>query len=172
MLKDWLFACFRSRGMAQIEGCPPKPGFRLMSEQPGSGSIGREALLDGFARFALSSAFLSAIADRFGLWGPPGSPNTSWGDFHHFVLYTAKVTAYLPSSMAPAAAWFATIAELVVGIGLLTWRFTRSFAVGSGVLLLIFAVSMSLSTGIKSALAYSVFSASAAAFLLAERPKR
>lgn len=157
--------------MAQNEGSPPKPAVRLMSEQPGSGLVGWKALLDGFARFALSSAFLAAVADRFGLWGPSGNPNVAWGDFHHFLLYTAKVTAYLPSSMVPAAAWFATIAELVFGLGLLTWRFTRFFAVGSGALLLIFAVSMSLSTGIKSALAYSVFSASAAAFLLAQRSK-
>ena len=27
-----------------------------------------------FLRFALAAGFLSAVADRFGLWGPPGTP--------------------------------------------------------------------------------------------------
>lgn len=30
-------------------------------------------------RIAVASAFLSAVADRLGYWGPPGSPNASWG---------------------------------------------------------------------------------------------
>jgi hypothetical protein len=32
-----------------------------------------------FARFALGASFLSAVADRFGLWGPHGAKNVSWG---------------------------------------------------------------------------------------------
>jgi hypothetical protein len=27
-----------------------------------------------FLRLALAAGFLSAVADRFGLWGPPGTP--------------------------------------------------------------------------------------------------
>jgi hypothetical protein len=38
-----------------------------------------------FARFALGASFLSAVADRFGLWGPYGAKNVSWGNFAHFV---------------------------------------------------------------------------------------
>jgi hypothetical protein len=30
-----------------------------------------------FARFALGASFLSAVADRFGLWGPYGARNVS-----------------------------------------------------------------------------------------------
>jgi hypothetical protein len=26
-----------------------------------------------------AAGFLSAVADRFGLWGPPGAPNVAWG---------------------------------------------------------------------------------------------
>src|SRR6188472_3835126 len=44
-----------------------------------------------FARFALGASFLSAVADRFGLWGPYGAKNVSWGGFAHFVEYTAAV---------------------------------------------------------------------------------
>ena len=32
-----------------------------------------------FLRQALGTAFLSAVADRFGLWGADGQPNVSWG---------------------------------------------------------------------------------------------
>src|SRR5262244_2402672 len=38
-----------------------------------------------FARFALGASFLSAVADRFGLWGPYGAKNVSWGNFAHGV---------------------------------------------------------------------------------------
>src|SRR5438270_13881861 len=31
-----------------------------------------------FARFALGASFLSAVADRFGLWGAYGAKNVSW----------------------------------------------------------------------------------------------
>jgi len=32
-----------------------------------------------FLRLALGISFLSAVADRFGLWGVYGQPNVSWG---------------------------------------------------------------------------------------------
>ncbi len=51
-----------------------------------------------FARFALGASFLSAVADRFGLWGPYGAKNVSWGDFAHFVEYTGAVTSLFPNS--------------------------------------------------------------------------
>src|SRR6516225_4433655 len=58
-----------------------------------------------FARFALGASFLSAVADRFGLWGPYGAKNVSWGNFAHFVEYTGKVTALFPSSSTVSFAW-------------------------------------------------------------------
>ena len=45
-----------------------------------------------FARLALKASFLSAVADRFGLWGPYGAKNVSWGNFAHFLEYTRSVT--------------------------------------------------------------------------------
>src|SRR5260370_15534716 len=51
-----------------------------------------------FARFALGASFLSAVADRFGVWGPYGAKNVSWGDFAHFVEYTGTVMSLFPSS--------------------------------------------------------------------------
>ena len=123
-------------------------------------------LLNWFTRLALSAAFLSSVADRFGLWGPPGSPNASWGDMAHFLVYAGKVNAFLPANLIPAVGWAATVAEAVLGLGLLTGKFTKWFALLSGVLLVLFGVAMTISTGVKSALAYSVFSAAAAAFWL------
>lgn len=123
-------------------------------------------LAEVFARMALGAAFLSAVADRFGLWGPYGKPHVAWGDFAHFTQYTAMVNSFLPARVIPAAAWMATIAETAFGLGLILGIYKRAAAFGSAVLLLLFGLAMSISFGIKSPLDYSVFGASAAAFLL------
>src|ERR1700743_2271784 len=69
-----------------------------------------------FARLALGASFLSAVADRFGLWGPYGAKNVSWGDFTHFAKYTGAVTSLFPSSLTVSFAWAATVAETLLGI--------------------------------------------------------
>lgn len=120
-----------------------------------------------FARFALGTAFLSAVADRFGLWGPHGAKNVSWGDFAHFVEYTGAVMSFLPSSLTLPFAWAATIAETLLGISLIAGFKVRTASLLSGLLLVAFAVGMATGLGIKSPFDYSVFSAAAAAFLLA-----
>jgi putative oxidoreductase len=123
-------------------------------------------LLNWFTRLALSAAFLSAVADRFGLWGPPANPNVSWGDMAHFMVYAGKVNSFLPAKVIPAVGWVATVAEIVFGLGLLTGKATRWFALGSGILLTMFGLAMTVSFGVKSPLSYSVFSAAAAAYWL------
>jgi hypothetical protein len=55
--------------------------------------------------------FLSAVADRFGLWGVYGHSNVAWGNFDRCVRYTAKLNWFLPSAMIPAVAIIATAAE-------------------------------------------------------------
>ncbi len=119
-----------------------------------------------FLRLALGVAFLSAVADRFGLWGPSGTKNASWGDFAHFTHYTAQLNPWAPAALIPTLAWVSTVAELVLGVALVLGLFTRWAALLSGILLLVFAGGMSVGTGVKSALNYSVFSAAAAAFAL------
>src|SRR5437763_1412829 len=59
-----------------------------------------------YARIALGAAFLSGIADRFGLWG-----KTGYGDFAHFMQYTAQVNSFMPAFTIPFLAWAATAAE-------------------------------------------------------------
>ena len=120
-----------------------------------------------FARLALGASFLSAVADRFGLWGPYGAKNVSWGTFAHFVEYTGAVTSLFPSSLTVSFAWAATVAETLFGILLITGFKIRMASVLSGVLLLSFAIGMVTGLGIKTPFDYSVFSAAAAAFLLA-----
>ena len=120
-----------------------------------------------FARLALGLSFLSAVADRFGLWGPYGARNVSWGNFAHFVEYTGRVTSLLPSSLTVSFAWAATVAETLFGILLIAGFRLRITSVLSGFLLLLFAIGMAAGLGIKTPFDYSVFSAAAAAFLLA-----
>ena len=123
-----------------------------------------------FLRLALGTTFLAAVTDRFGLWGGPGGLNVSWDDFAHFLQYTAQVNAFLPHTLIPPVAWLATILETLLGISLIVGLQTRLAALASGVLLLLFALAMTVSMGVKAPLNYSVFSASAGAFLLAQSP--
>lgn len=120
-----------------------------------------------FIRLALAAGFLSAVADRLGLWGSPGAPNVAWGDWTSFVDYVARLNWFVPRAAVPALAWAATAAEVLVAVGLLIgWRLPW-VALAAGLLLLSFALTMAMATGIKSPLDASVFAASAGAFLLA-----
>ncbi|MFK7778053.1 MAG: DoxX family protein [Gimesia sp.] len=120
-----------------------------------------------FLRIALGVTYLSAVADRLGLWGDPGAANVAWGNFHFFLEYTALLNPYCPSSMIPVIGWGVTIIEVLLGIVLIVGFQVRISAVISGILLLCFAVGMIVGIGIKAPLDYSVFTASAASFLLA-----
>lgn len=140
----------------------------MNSKAPQPTGIGAD-LVCLFARLALGAAFLSAVADRFGLWGPNGAKNVSWGDFAHFVEYTGAVTSIFPASWSLSFAWAATVAETLFGILLIAGFKTRIASLLSGLLLLSFALAMVTGLGIKKPLDYSVFSAASAAFLLALR---
>ncbi|HEV2490779.1 MAG TPA: DoxX family protein [Candidatus Acidoferrales bacterium] len=120
-----------------------------------------------FLRIALAAAFLSAVADRFGVWGPPGKGAVAWGNFSNFEAYTGVLNWFLPHAWIPLLAWVDTALETPFGLLLLVGLATRATSYLSGILLLLFALAMSFSTGLESALSYSVFSASAGAFLLA-----
>lgn len=116
-----------------------------------------------FLRLAIAFGFLSAVADRFGLWSADVS---AWGDWESFVQYTAIINPWVPSSVIPALAIIATSAEILFSICLIIGYKTRLFANLSGVLLLVFALAMSFSIGIKPVFDYSVFIAAAGAFVL------
>ena len=117
-------------------------------------------------RLALAASFLSAVADRFGMWGKSGEPLVSWGDFAHFVAYTERLTSIVPQTLGPSMAWIATVAEIVLASALLVGWQTRTAAFLSGSLLILFALAMAFAFGIKAPLDFSVFSAATSAFLL------
>src|SRR5215469_10012472 len=120
-----------------------------------------------FLRLALGISFLSAVADRFGLWGVYGQPNVAWGNYARFVTYTAKLNWFLPAPIIPALAIIATVAETLFGLNLVFGWKTRVTALLSGILLTTFALSMTISLGMEAPLSFSVYSAAGGAFLLA-----
>ena len=112
-----------------------------------------------YARIALGVAFLSAVASRLGVWG------SGWDSFESYAR--AEVLAFVPSAAVPLLLGAATVAEVVLGVLLIAGVRTREVALGAAALLATFGTAMAISAGIRSPLEYSVFSASAGAFLLA-----
>jgi hypothetical protein len=110
------------------------------SQRVGATRFERAAMV--YARVALGTAFLSAVAGRFGIW----DRSVDWAHFERFMRRTAEVNAFMPAVTIPFLAW--------------------------ALLLAMFAMAMAVSTGIKPPLDYSVFSASAGALLLALRARR
>ena len=120
-----------------------------------------------FLRCALGLGFLSAVADRFGLWGAFGQPNVEWGTFSRFLEYTHTLNWYVPVALIPALGVIATGAETLLGLLLLVGWHTRATALLSGLLLLSFGVAMTLALGVKAPLNFAVFTGVGGALLLA-----
>lgn len=119
-----------------------------------------------FLRVAIAVSFLSAVADRFGYWGVPGSSFVSWGNWQNFVAYTNTVNSFISPSWGNTLAGIATFFEILFALLLLVgYRLTLT-AMASGLLLLFFALAMTFSFGPKPAMDYSVWAAAAACFLL------
>lgn len=112
---------------------------------------------------SLGAAFLSAVGERFGLWGNDG-PHP----FADFIRYTGKVNSFLPAATYPTLAVLATVAERTIGLALIAGFRLRWTALAAALLLAIFGTAMAISFGLNSPLDYSVFSASAAALLLSD----
>ena len=118
-----------------------------------------------FLRIAIAATMLSAVADRFGVW----EENSVWGNWENFEKYTRQLTLFLPESLSKFSAYTATFLEIVLPVLLILGFKTKIAASATGILLLIFALSMCISLGIKAPLDYSVWVGSAAAFLLASQ---
>lgn len=130
---------------------------------------GPSSLAISFLRLAMGAGFLSAVADRFGLWGPPGTSLVSWGNFHNFLLETATLNPWCPASCLPLLGVVVTIAEAGLGILLILGFATRMSALLTGLMTLAFGTSMTFVLGVHAPLNYSVFVFSAASFLLASQ---
>lgn len=120
-----------------------------------------------YLRFALGTAYLSSVALRFGLWGA----DAGWGNFENFLKYTAKLNPFLPPPGVLIVGWTATVAETVFGFLLIVGFRIRETAFLSGIMLILFAAGMTLGLGVREPLDYSVYTASAASFLLAAYPQ-
>jgi uncharacterized membrane protein YphA (DoxX/SURF4 family) len=118
-------------------------------------------------RLALGLTFLYSVADRFGVLGPPGTAGVSWGTFAKFTAYVGILNWYLPHSLVPSLAWVDTVLEILLGVALVIGLRLRIVSIVSALLLLSFATAMAVANGIGAPFAYSVFTASAGAFLLA-----
>lgn len=123
----------------------------------------------GFLRLALGAGLLSAVADRLGAWGPPGAPLVSWGSFHNFLLYTARLNPWCPASCIPLLGIATSVAEAGLGLLLIVGYATRWAAALTGMMTLAFAAAMTVVLGVHAPLNYSVFVFSAASFLLASQ---
>jgi uncharacterized membrane protein YphA (DoxX/SURF4 family) len=77
------------------------------------------------------------------------------------------VNSFMPAFTIRFLAWTATVAELLLGLALVFGLWIRWTSLASAVLLAVFGIAMAISFGFKSPLDYAVFSASAAALLLA-----
>jgi len=119
-----------------------------------------------FARYALALAFLSAVVDRFGVWGQMGQLGVSWGTMENFIVHVAKLNPWAPPALLPALGWLVTVFEAVLGVFLIVGFMVRITALLSTVLLLLFGFAMSIFQTIKLPLNFSVFTAAACAFLV------
>jgi uncharacterized membrane protein YphA (DoxX/SURF4 family) len=123
-----------------------------------------------FLRVAVSISFLSAVADRLGIWGAPGDAGVAWGNWGNFVSYSNSVNSFVPASVGNILAVVATSLEILLPLLLLVGYKVKLTALVSGTLLLLFAIAMTISFGIKASLDYSVWTGAAGCFLLSAIP--
>ncbi len=112
-------------------------------------------------------AFLSAVCDRFGILGPPGTPGISWGNFRNFTAYTAQVNSFLPAATIPALAVVESIIEGALGLAMLVGAFLHVTAWASSALLFVFGIAMTVSLGVASQFPFAVFVLAAGTWVLA-----
>lgn len=125
---------------------------------------GRVRWAAALMRLPVAVAFLDAVADRLGFLGPHGAPGVSWGDFAHFIRYTAQVNSFMPSITIPFLAVAATACETLFGFALLAGVWIPLTAAGAAVLLFLFATAMTISGF--SQFAYGVYLMAAGAMAL------
>ena len=114
-----------------------------------------------FLRLTIVASMLSSVADRFGIWA---KEVCTWGDMDKFVAYTQSLIPYIPADVVLVLAWTATVLEVLFSLCLLLGLKLKWTASLTGLMILVFAVAMATSVGIKAPLNYSAFTASAAAF--------
>jgi uncharacterized membrane protein YphA (DoxX/SURF4 family) len=112
-------------------------------------------------RLSLAASFLSAVADRFGLWAPLGQG--SWGSMDSFTDYVHQLVPFASGWFLTVIVWGVTVTETALGVLLLIGRRPKLVGATTCLVLMVFGVAMGVSLGLESPLAYSVFSAASAA---------
>jgi uncharacterized membrane protein YphA (DoxX/SURF4 family) len=119
-------------------------------------------------RLSLASAFLSAVADRFGWWEELG--RGSWGSMGAFADYVRQLVPFASGWLLTVIVWAATVAEVTLGVLLLIgWR-PKLVGAATCLTLTVFGTAMAVSLGVETPLSYSVFSAASAAAAYAILP--
>lgn len=119
-----------------------------------------------FARLALAAAFLSAVVDRFGVWGQMGQTGVSWGSMENFYRHVAKLAPWAPAALVPLIGWVVNILEVVLALALISGVQLRAAAAASAALLIVFALSMAAFQSVKMSLNFSVLTCAACAALV------
>jgi uncharacterized membrane protein YphA (DoxX/SURF4 family) len=122
-------------------------------------------------RVVIGITMLSAVADRFGLWGAPGAPGVAWENWENFIAYTQTLNSFASKSVAEILGAFATFFEILFGVFLIIGFKTKIIAFGTFALMLLFAISMAISVSVKAPFDYSVLTSAAAALLLSTLEK-
>lgn len=121
-------------------------------------------------RIALGVSFISTVSDRIGLLGPFGTRNIEWGNWDSFIDYTTTMMPFLDRPTVNIMGGIASLAEAIIGILLIIGFKTRTAAIASCLLTLIFALAMTVFLGIKAPINFSVFTVISASLLLSKIP--
>jgi hypothetical protein len=104
----------------------------------------------------LAADFAGAVADRFGVFGPPGAAGVSWGNWSAFVDYTRTLLHEPPEAVTAAAAVGATAAEIALAVVLLTGWQRRWVGKAAAGLLTFYLVAMATSVGFDDVARYAL----------------
>ena len=118
-------------------------------------------------RIFIGLAFVGAVCDRLGLFGKPGTPGVSWGDFKNFVAYTAQVNSFLPAAVIRGLAVIESFIEGGLGAAMILGVGVRKVSAASATLLCCFGLAMTISLGFDSQFPFAVFVLTAGAAVLA-----
>jgi hypothetical protein len=116
--------------------------------------------------------FAGAVADRFGVFGPPGASGVSWGAWPAFVDYTRVLLHGVPEPVAAMAAVGATGVEVVLVAVLLAGRQRRWVGKAVAALLTGYLVAMASSVGWGEVARYALPVVIGGALLLSACPAR
>ncbi|MDH2566678.1 DUF417 family protein [Acinetobacter baumannii] len=117
-------------------------------------------------RIFIGITFISAVLDRFGLWGKYNGVDVSWGSMNQFYKDVTTLTPWISDNSIYYISWFVTILELILGICMIIGFKIKYTSFLSGILFLIFAISMTMFLSFKLMLNYNVMICALSSFLL------